>query len=880
MTSPQPIIIGSYCSDFTITQPLSGEDYYYYTATAADSSVYYLATSRVTHGDGTSSKQVDFNGIGTVRIIPGVFVVPQAQGGSVTISSSVAEDVFKEFRFNLQWNNAITPDFTSSSSVIPLHRRRYLMWNNTGAGTSGQVYDAAKADRFVEIETPDVVTRGVKFSGSAMSQTTTKNLLLDTTGSPSTLAIENLRFSATQTSPTIQQRASQCKYLILKTDLDTINTTAVTASKQLRYLMYNTTQNRFELVDLYDPDVDSPYIQRCAYRVAIQTNCNITASGIATGTGGSVTVDTPTTTWGIDVYNVATATGNPTPTAVSLTGFTSTTFPPGFTSASRSHQRSFGFGVTGAVGYNVGSFENSAGVAFTDNTVLNGNLTRDGLQDVVINLPVGFTYTDFTGTGGITSGGTQVTTTDVMKFVFTNQLVDKTVEELFTNLNVTLLKLQSIPSSSPACSIGGVFRDFSPITGVTSSDNYLGLENVTPNNTPPIEPSVPQAGIASNSTNRAINLIVRNYYKFFNPARATQFKFYDLGKGNEYLWQARWPSGSGDTYTYVGANGDTLTYYPSSSITERQRGWILEYDTSVTPPGVRLKWALTGKYLTLASGGSFTADNTPYTVSPTLVDRAACAAVFNCVQCTSIDSSGVCLPVSNPYIGNLTPPTGRSPVSISVSGISPIPSYGTFRIRLIDGGSPSVNRGILQFSLTQIARGSPVGGSPIGGSPIFTFQQGTAPFAFVGTSSPSPAPPGTITDFVFTISSGVISRASRNRKAVFIQAADDSTLYLKYNTAGNVNRIEIQSSNRPSDEDGFAWAIVDAPRSPSTASPLPGAQRRFNLVSVIPGSPTPSLSSRYLQPNGTIGPVNTAAVFVFEGLTTDLDSAVINTSQP
>lgn len=825
--SPTPIIIGQYCADFTIDQPQSGADYYYYSAfDAINSKTYYIATARVT------TNAADASTATTVRIIQNPFVLPTAgrvKGITETddVDTTGTSQNFQEFRFKLTWNPSITPDFTSTTAVIPLDRRRYIEWRG---GTTGAEYVATKHDRFVRIATADVNTSGVTFEGVAATTSGTNiqgNLVLNSnftfasSGNPS--AVTALTFSSTATSPTIQVRATALKYLILKDDFDKLNTDAVTARKQLRYLIWN--NSRLELKDLYDPNVRTADIQKTAYRVSSQTNFNLNAST------GSITSVSKVSSWGVDLYTHA--------TAVSLSTTDSTAEPTNGT-RTRAYETLFNATTRASprqTGFQVGDFSKIGG---------SGVLLNDragGLQDWVITIP-SLDYQDFTDGS---DNGQSVNGRANIEFVFTNLLVDKSIEELFTDLHVTLLKVQRI-ASSPAINISA-----------TGNDNFLGLENATPSSTPQTEATAPAVtGVASGA--RSIDLIVRDYYKFANPVRATQFKFYDLGRGTEYLWQARWPVGSAEIYTYVGASGTALTLYPSGAITENTRGWIMEWDNTVNPPGIKLKWADTGNYLALTGTGAN--DSNPYRTAASLVTNTAQAAVFNCIQCSSIDSTGACLPVtSDAYLGTQNPPgggiSGRSPIVFS-AGLSPIPStrYGTFVIRF-------ANSNYLQFSLTQVGSPRPSAFSPTSSKPA----SDTA-----GSSN--------INRFVFTTENGSILPSSRTatRRPVFIRSANNSNLYLKYgiNTA-----LEIASSNAPSDEDGFAWYIVQAPASPSGSSPT-GASRRFYLNSVraTGASPVQAPSSdRYLLTTGTaLGQTSAAnvAFFQFEDLTTQLDTDIIS----
>lgn len=880
MASPQAIVIGTYCSDFTIDQPMSGQDFYYYKATSPlDSTDYYIATSRVTNGDtGLTSSS-------TVKIIKSPIVL--SSSGSVTIDST-ADANFQEFRFKLVWDPKFVPDFTTTTAVIPTDFRRYLTWRHATAADTGQVYTASKTDRFVKLETANDNIKGVTFSGvsaasgvgsgATPSLTTSSNFALNSTstgdGTAANPSISSLKFETTKISPTVQTRATQLKYLIFKEDFDKLTTDAATAQKQLRYLIWDNsaaainppartppiTTGRFELRDLYDPNVTTSLIQRTAYRLSSQTNYTLTATpdgGSTTRITGTITAVTKVSSWGIDLYH------NPNG-SVSLSASDSNADPGGYT-VNKAYRTIFNTETQNAGGRTNGfifSDFSKTGVSVTGDSSLT-TLSSDGFQDWVITIP-SLDYQDFTD--GSDAGQT-ITGASNMQFVITNQLVDKSVEELFTNLHVTLLKVQRL-SSSP--------QFLSPTGSVsTGNQNFLGLENVTPASNPPTQSALTLSGVAANGSN-AIELIVRDYYKFYDPVRAAQFKFYDLGRGIEYLWQARWPSGSGDIYTYVGVNGTTVTYYPSSAITETTRGWIMEWDNTITPPGIKMKWggatSAATAYIGLTGTGSN--DGSPYRINPTLVASSA-AAVFNCIQCSSIDSTGACLPISpGAYFGTQTPPgggtRGRSPISMMSSG-SPVPTE-IFRIRL-----SSTSGSILQYTVTQIAGGS-VQGSPGSG----VFRQGTQASPVVTLSSiPSQVPAGAVIEFQFT-RTGSMSPRSTAAKAVFIKAvglpAGSPDMYLKFNQAlspSSNQRVELIASNNPSDDDGFAWIVVGS-----------GPYNLYSVSTLV--SPSPSVTNRptnrYLQTNGfTLGPAPSPSTlgFVFESGGTAITSpSIVNATLP
>jgi hypothetical protein len=636
----------------------------------------------------------------------------------------------------------------------------------------------------------------------------------------------------------------------------------------LRYLRYN--GSKFQLVDLYDPDVTTSTIQECAFRFSKQTTVTLTASDINQNTnnppttvtatppartGGSVTVQSKSTTWGLDSYFKSGAT-------VGLNTNGSTGEPGSYTTKT-SYKTMFPSDTVNA-GFDISNLENLTGTAYSDDSVLTNAMNTDGFQELVLAIPSGrITYDDL-AEAGFGASPTPKTNTVVLKFIITNFIVDKTVEELFTDMHVTLLKVQH-QASSPAYA-----RD-ATVTHPNNTNNFLGLEQATPANTPTTETISGSAVDAGGSSKT--DLIVRDYFKFYNPARATQFKFYDLGKGNEYLWQAKWPSGFSDTYTYITASADNnkVQFAPSSTITQNTRGWIMEYDTGLTPPGVKLRWAgsSTPKYIALTGTSTSPADNTPVRVATTLVSTSAAAATFNCIQCSSVDSSGACIPYTpsaSAYTGNQPPPGGgrRSPIVLS-SGVSPV-STSSFRMRL-----SSSSGSIFQYSLTQIAGGT-VTGSP--GSGVFTASAAASPVV-ISATVPSPIPDGIVVDFVLT-RQGVLSSDSAKRNAVFIKSANGNQ-YLKYNTAGGVNRVELITSNRPSDDDGFAWMIIKSATSPGT-----GSSTRYNLYSLYTsGSPGATRANdRYIQNNGfTLGTTTSVAHIVFDGVDiSTLTPNVVNNS--
>ncbi len=846
-----PIVIGSYCADFDITQPLSGPDYYYYKFDYCGAS-YYLASSKVITG---SEPTLGATGGSTssIRVIESPYVVPnQVQATAITNSMATASDNFREFRFRPVWDPSFTPDFTTSTTVVPLDQRRYLTWKSGAASNdvTDRYSSAAMVERFVRINSKtgsygsinDNLT--IKFDGVSATTGTSGSQAAIASGSnftPSTASsstpcspsvrpsIANMVFTATTVSPTIQERAPRLVYLILKEDFDRLRTTAVTAGKQLRYLIKEASTQRFALRDLYDPNVTVSTIKKCAYRVSKQTNVDISPAPLSP----PVTTWNQVTTWGVDAFFHT--------SDITITGILASSDPSG---TRVKYPDAFGTDVTSTTGrtngFVAGDFSKySDGTGYTNESLTTENLLASGFNNVVITIP-SVTYDDYTK-GFDTPDN--ITTTN-MQFVMTDFIIDKTVEELFTDMNVTLLRLAQIRYASPSSPA------LTPPAG-TGTEHYLGFENITPSSTVSVE-------TASPPTNPTVNyLITRDYFKFRESARATQFKFYDLGRGTEYLWQVRWPQGTTqETYGYVtfdssAASGAGIRFSRSSDINQDTRGWILEYVTGMTPPGVLLKWAgpvftstPNNQYIIMDTSTSYdgSTDGKPRKISTTLGPRND-AAVFNCIQCSEIDVSGACKPITvNPRTGGFTQqPTAR----ITITGISPLPVSGSFKLRIVS--SPPGTQ-YLYYTLTQIA-------SSPSGSPAALVASPQPPSAFI-VSSTSPTPTAAVFDFEFS-RNGVLSARSRSRNAVFIKDSSGER-YLKFNTAGGLNRVELQPSNRPSDEDGFAWIIE------TTSNP-----NQFKLFSVAPSNISPTPTARYLSSNGMslVAKGSGDATFVFEGLT-------------
>ncbi len=783
-----PIVIGSYCADFTIEAPRSGNDFYYYKATFNNED-YYLASVKATAGVNaeTTTNQ------NPLRVIKSPFVVPQ--GGSVTMDRAVGDsNNFKEFRFKLIWNSSVGP--TGSNPIIASDMRRHITWNDGFTAP-----DLAKTDRYVRLTTKTDITTGLLLTGSAGTNYASTSATGTAAGSGSNFTsgnpeVLNLSFSAVTDSPKIQTRSPRLMYIVMKSDFDTMTSQAVTATKQMRYLIWNGTS--FVLRDLYDPDVTTADIEKCAYRLSQQTFVNINTNT------QTINQFTKNTTFGIDAFTSTTKITLDQPVTVEQPSGTNIT-------------RQSTLFTNDQNGFFSSIFSDATGSSLNDGTLTTKITALSGPEGVVITLPT---------IPNVTTGPTQ--------FVFTSALADKAVEEFFTNLNVTLLRLARIGSTAvtPALPVSP-----NPQSG---TESYLGLEQISPGSTESEATSSNRLSFFNKT-----NLIVRDYFKFQNPSRATQFKFYDLGKETEYLWQARWPAGTvGATYAYIsgdpsGATND-IFIKPSSGITQNERGWQLEYDTTQTPPGVRLRWTGTvpndaNRYVGIepTTNTSFdgTNDSKPRRLATSLVNRAD-AAIFNCIQCSQIDSAGMCIPVTvNPRVGGLNQSPTSAITITAATGRSPISTNNT---SFVIYHNP---RGFLTYTVTQSVA-SPI---PVPSVAKYYIQRGDLPTITQAQQR------GEMLDFVFT-TEGVMSDASMKNNAVFIRSkyAVSSTgtySYLKntVNSTGQ-NRVELVASNRPSDVDGFAWILTKGGFSATIPTDS------YALYSVLGNGTFPV--DRYLQADG------------------------------
>jgi len=321
-----------------------------------------------------------------------------------------------------------------------------------------------------------------------------------------------------------------------------------------------------------------------------------------------------------------------------------------------------------------------------------------------------------------------------VEYMFTSRLVDKAVDELFTDVSVTLLQLVKLRFSATAL----------------VSQPYLGLETVNP--TTPITTAVAALPADGKLTAAfAHGLIFRDYFNFQNPAMACQFRFYDLGKGTEYLWQARWPDGK---YVYIVADAGKIKYLPT--IDANVRGW--QFENAGGNGSVYLKWA-EGNYYVVASLGTTTAtvsDTNPYRIDlGTMVDREN-AAIFKCIKCTRIDTvTGACLLQDD-----------ATAVPLSDLNVK----YGATTIRT----GPS---SYLKYELSKTASSPSVS--------IVTSASGATRFEFVQTNA---------LDF-----------DKNGNGTLFLRVENSGDQYLKVNADKSVNIIV---SNKPTVVDGFGWNVM------------------------------------------------------------------------
>ena len=926
------VVIGSYCSDFVVYAPTSASDFCFYRGTNDNGATYFYLTSNVAMKNtaAATTDQLD-----DIKIIPSTFYRPT--NGEVTPTSGANSlDWFTELKFKPIWSASMSGDFTTP--IIPADDRRFL------SSTLHTTFSTTEANRFVKLETKNNNTGRFKFSGSAVTDATAINKFRPQTGSTSTATglsdntIQNLVFTAHNVSPTMSTGSTKGVYIVVKSDWDT-RTNAVSASKQLRYLVYDSSTGggKFRLVDLYDPDITESIVKSCCYRI---TNGEfVTLSPTGTVTDSTVFASaSKSSTWGLTAYHSSsTAPANfLASTSFTIPAFTSESEPTSTTVVDMNSR--FFNSATGTT--TLTDFTSPAGVASTLNST---SYVSDGFEGSSITKSV--EYIDHTNGYANTSdaGASRVSQT----FVFVTQVFDKRVEELFTNVNVTLLRLVQPSSgvstlslsdatatlnsaigtlSSSASTLAAAIRAASSISQATTAataldllvttaanaggvnlttlsasvdttataaataagvsqvtalsttttartaftnartafttardtflvasgstsgandSNYLGLENIIPSNTLQADdgttatvssvPDVFTPSTPSNAnSNKGIGLIVRDYFKFANPARATQFKFYDLGNNSEYIWQANFQAGAANAYAYITLNGSNQIQYRTKISTVDQRGWILEYDNTMTPPAVRLKWAATGVYLDVAkhnvstpTGNDliFGTDSAPLKADGlTFTDSKASAAIFNCIVCSSIDATGACMPITIPdsrqgspagagYLRTSPVPTQ---VSISSPSVALIADSSPFRLK---AGSNYIRYALSQFS-----------------SPT------TAVISGALDNSPSPVPDDPyVSEFILTQQGGVMSDNTRAKTGFFIKASTTlGNYYLR--TDPNTGNVRMVSTNLPSDMEGYAWVLLN---NNSTTS------NKFNLLSVPFRAPSSiTTSTRWLAAGG------------------------------
>ncbi len=855
--SSSAVVIGSYCSDFTVANPTSASDFCFYVAETSGGGQVYLASNTVTKN--TPSPNADQ--LDDIKIIPSTFYMPN--DGTLTESGGWSE-WFKELKFRPIWSPTITGDF-SATPVTPADERRFL------SSAQYPTVITTEDNRFVRLNAKNNNNGGFKFSGSAVTSIAKLRPPTGTTKTSSSTGftdteLPNLTFTPTNVSPVRSTASQRGVYMVVKSDWDK-RTEAVGADKQLRYLVHDGID--FRLLDLYDPDVSESTIKSCYYRITSGTQITLLPSGTIV----DATVfnnATKATNWGMKAYvplnalatipagTAAATAAVPNLKAIALGTFgasASAVNVAAVTIAAALNANEDDTSV-GAIDVNLALFGNSTGTGvgvfrdpndtvYTDATLPGDSTlyTTNGLNGQQMVIPSSFQYYDHTN--GLENTKNNAKTTGTLTIQFVTEVFDKRVEELFSNVNVTLLRLVQ-PSS-------GVLAT-SPAAG--DNNNYLGLEHVIPTNSVTVDPgsSVTSANVYTPATTATgIGLIVRDYFKFYNPARATQFKFYDLGNKSEYIWQANFQAGASNAYAYVTVDSATDKIQLLTRITDQnQRGWILEYDNTMTPPGVRLKWAATGKYVDVNkntgtdsapmridsfNSGSATASITSHTLTAT----KSSAAIFNCIVCSSIDASGACrVPTNIDSMSGTLPNARTTPVGAQVSISSPtspalIADSPAFRLR---AGS-----NYIRYALSQ-------------------FGSATSPVMSGGADmSPSPVPDDPyISEFILTQQGGVMSDTNRTRRAFFIKAANmpsGQNYYLRVDpNTGNVRMVE---TNLPSDMEGYAWLLIYV-----TGTNV------YNLVSVplsVALTATNSIQNRYLTSAGSAIASATVSNFTYEPIT-------------
>jgi hypothetical protein len=864
-----------------VNNPTSSASSFFYVATNGTGAKIYLASNTVTKTSSSATTEE----LNDIKIIPSTFYMPNQ--GLLTEAGNW-EDWFRELKFRPIWAPTITGDF-SVTPVIPADERRYL--------SSTEFPNVIAEDtRFVKLDVKNNNNNGFKFAGSA--STTASILKLrppagHTTSTTSSTGftdaeLPNLVFRATLTSPIKSTSSQRGVYMVVKSDWNN-RTSAVSASKQLRYLTFDGTD--FKLFDLYDPDVSENTIKASFYRVTNGTQVTLSTAGGGTGDTETITNASMSSRWGIKAYIPLNA----------VTGFTATATTAAAT-ASTPNLKAVAEtgGISGAQlqnvaqitiptlnansdpttvavvdvntilfnnssGTTVSVFKDPSGTTYTDATLPGSSTiyTTGGMAGQEMNIPSTFSYFDYSLGYDATKSNAK-TTGAALDIIFVTEVFDKRVEELFTNVNVTLLRLVQ-PSSGVSAT--------SPAAG--NETNYLGLENIVPANsqqtddgttatvngvTDVFTPTTPTATTGAGS--KGIGLIVRDYFKFFNPARATQFKFYELGN-SEYIWQANFQSGAANAYAYITVSASHQLQYRTRITDRDQRGWILEYDNTMTPPAVRLKWAPTGRYLDVAKHGVttpagndliFGTDSAPLKADGiTFNDSRASAAIFNCIVCSSIDATGACMPIANPDTrqgspagaagGRLRTSPVPTQVSISSPSVALIADSGAFRLAV---GANRIKYALSQFS-----------------SPT------AAVVVDVRDESPSPTPSDPyVSEFILTQQGGVMSNLARNKNGFFIKAANMATgqnYYLR--TDPNMGTVRMVATNLPTQSEGYVWILNNSNSS---------AEAKYNLasfpLSTAADATTATLTNRYLQNTGATlgagGTTSATAYFAYEDAAT------------
>jgi hypothetical protein len=762
-----PVVIGSYCSDFSVSNPTGASDFCFYVST--DGAYYLSSNTAMKNSAAFATNQED-----DIKIIPSTFYRPS--NGTITDPATVdIATSFRELKFKPIWDATVTGDYVSP--IIPADERRFLSsWDYTTVSSSSE------ANRFVKLETK-TNTQRFKFSGTAVTDATACQRFrpqTGTTSSSTTLTDQNIKdlvFLATDTSPTVSTSSTTAYYMVVKADWDN-RFSATTSAKRLRYLVYDpqtSSGQNFRLVDLYDPDVSENTVKSCFYRITNGTYIQLTPAANPVLNTTTFTGVTRSTTWGIKGHFASSGADT---RSVAFTSAPAVTIPATLNSTSDPTSAE-------ALTINLNSkfFMSSTGTQdtsdFVGKTINTGSYSSDIVGASYTTRP-NFEYYDHTN--GFTTSGSGLTI-GRLEIMFVTEVYDKRVEELFTNVNVTLLRLvqpsSGVPATSPAAD---------------TNNNYLGLEHIVPNNSPPtLTLSDNASGVISQNQAGTDGLIIRDYFKFYSPARATQFKFYDLGNGSEYLWQARWRSGLAFTFAYITVSNSNQIQYLSKITDKDQRGWILEYDTDYSPPAVRLKWAATGMYLDVNNGSTgliFGTDSAPLRADGvTFTANKSTAAIFNCITCSSIDETGACVPITNNVFPGGIGATARSPALNTFTIGSPTTGINAdspaFRLK-----NSASTPNYIRYALSQFS------------SPTAAVQTGGL------DASPSPTPTDAyISEFILTQRGGTMSVNTRNKKGFFIKA--NTTLGNYYLRADpNMGTVRMVSTNLPSDTDGYAWLLT------------------------------------------------------------------------